>query len=106
VTVQTTRLWKTVIGHVQLFRSILEMEMALRKFALKHYQDDGVSGSSRGDIVLEKCSPNRFWLNVKEVKGLLRPIIIEIAHAERLGACISDVLPSMGRLFAHYMTCG
>jgi hypothetical protein len=38
--------------------------------------------------------------------GLLRPITIEIAHAERLGACIPDVLPSMGRLFAHYKTCG
>jgi hypothetical protein len=82
------------------------MEMALRKFALKHSQDDGVSGSSLGDIVLEKCSSNRFWLNIKEVTILLRSITIEIAHAERHGACISDVLPLVGKLFAHCKTCG
>jgi hypothetical protein len=58
--------------------------MALRKFALKHYQDDAVSGSSRGHIVLENCSSNRFWINVKEVAGLLRPITIGIENAERL----------------------
>jgi hypothetical protein len=63
-------------SHYGLFRSLLEMEMALRKFALKHYQDDGVSGSSRGDIVLENCSSNRFCINVKEVAGFLRPITI------------------------------
>jgi hypothetical protein len=36
---------------------------------------------------------------VKEVAGLLRPITIEIADSERLGACIADVLPSMGDCF-------
>jgi hypothetical protein len=76
--------------------------MAFRKFLLKHYQDDGVSGSSRGEIVLENFSSNRFWINVKEVAGLLRLITFAIANAERLGACIADGLPSTGTLFAHY----
>jgi hypothetical protein len=80
--------------------------MALRKFFLTHYQDYGLSGSSRDDIFLKNCSSNRFRINVKEVAGLLRPITIEIANTEKLGACIFDVLPSMGRLFADYKICG
>jgi hypothetical protein len=78
------------------------VNQGLRKFSQNFFQDEGISGSTRGDIVLEKCGSNLFWLSVKEAAAILRPIAIEVAVAERRGSSIADVLPCLGRLFAHY----
>jgi hypothetical protein len=92
-------------SHYGLFRSLLEMEMALIKLPYSPIKTmvylAHLKMTSFSRIIRRTASGY-----VKEVAGLLRSITIEISNAERLGACIADVLPSMRRLFAHYKICG